>query len=308
MSFECLECGREFKALRGLHAHLKKHDGVPVYYQKHYPRRDLLTGDLIDFENVEKYMNSCFNSVANRNKFLKGCSKREGREVILTEVGYDKKRHNLSFLPPQNFFILNKRPGLMTCEKFFGNRKNFAEALGLEEKFNNNLPSEFWEVDTETLDQMEIHIDTREKKPFEFKNGFVNKLDFGDYCAGGEYYSSVFVDRKSCTDFKGTFGVGIERFIREIERAKKFDSKLFIVVESTIPGIIRENYSSFRPTKLSYSFANVKKLLIEYSDHVQFVFCKDKEQAKDITQRILYFNNMLHKCDVQYYVDKRNTS
>lgn len=306
MKCQCLECGASFKNKAGLHIHANKHGGIAEYYQRNLPNRDRLDGSLINFKNPEQYLGECFNSLKNRSKFLQGCSTEEGREVILHELAADKKKYKLSFLPCQNFFISKERAGLISCERFFGTLEELSKKSGLENFYNENMPDDFWHISDEKLKQCEIHIDTREQLPFEFNNSMVNKLDFGDYCAGGDFYSQTFVDRKSLNDFKGTFGVGMERFSREVARAKMFNSFLFVVVEAGIHDIIRQNEIDRFRTNLSYAFSNVRKLLIEHSDVIQFVFCKDRHQAQDMTKRILYFGKRLYRCDVQLALDKHN--
>ena len=59
---KCKECGKEFKNDRGLHAHIKLHKlKVQDYYYKHFPRKDLHTGEFITFKNKDQYLNSDFN-------------------------------------------------------------------------------------------------------------------------------------------------------------------------------------------------------------------------------------------------------
>jgi hypothetical protein len=306
MNHKCLECGASFTKEAGLHIHVNKHGGVAAYYQKNFPNRDRLDGSLIDFNNPQQYKGECFNSLVNRNKFLKGCSNQEGRDVILHELRADKEKYKLSFLPCQNYLITKKRAGLITCERFFGSTENLAKELNLEHFYNEPLPSDFWNISEEELNKIEIHVDTREQKPFNFKNQIINKLDCGDYCAGGDFYSSTFIDRKSINDFKGTFGVGFERFTREVQRAKNFNSFLFVVVEGSFVEIIRQNLLFKYQTNLFFAFSNVRKLCLNYPETIQFVFCKDKEEAKEMTQRILYFGKQIHKCDLQFYLDKKH--
>lgn len=305
MNYKCAECGASFTKEAGLHIHVNKHGGIAAYYQRNFPNRDRLDGSLINFNNPKQYFGECFNSLVNRNKFLKGCSTEEGKEVILHELKSDKEKYKFSFLPSQNYFITKKRAGLITCERFFNSAENLAKELNVEFFYNQPLPKDFWNISQEQLDKVEIHVDTREQKPFDFKNYIINKLDCGDYCAGGDFYSSTFVDRKSISDFKGTFGVGFERFKKEVERTKSFNSFLFVVIEGSFPEIIRQNLEFKYQTNLSFAFSNVRKLCLTYPETIQFVFCKDRQEAQEITQKILYFGKQIHKCDLQFYIDKK---
>jgi ERCC4-type nuclease len=94
---------------------------------------------------------------------------------------------------------------------------------------------------------MKLFIDTREQIPLEFMvDGNVSevirtKLPYGDYFGGWEDKSGQFVEffpvcfeRKSLGDLYGTLGAGMERFKREIERAKEDGFKLIIIVEGCL--------------------------------------------------------------------------
>ena len=57
MSFNCKECGKEFKTEASLHRHIKMHDmNLADYYTKHFPRKNLFTGDLLPFKNKADYL------------------------------------------------------------------------------------------------------------------------------------------------------------------------------------------------------------------------------------------------------------
>jgi hypothetical protein len=59
----CKFCNKDFDNDKSLHAHLKSHKiSVSDYYQHYYPRKDLLTGELIEFKNKDQYFESDFNS------------------------------------------------------------------------------------------------------------------------------------------------------------------------------------------------------------------------------------------------------
>ena len=63
MSFNCKECGKEFKTEASLHRHIKMHDmNLADYYTKHFPRKNLFTGDLLPFKNKADYFNKDFST------------------------------------------------------------------------------------------------------------------------------------------------------------------------------------------------------------------------------------------------------
>jgi hypothetical protein len=79
-----------------------------------------------------------------------------------------------------------------------------------------------------------------------------------------------------------------------------------VVVEGSFVEIIRQNLLFKYQTNLFFAFSNVRKLCLTYPETIQFVFCKDKEEAQEMTQRILYFGKQIHKCDLQFYLDKKH--
>ena len=301
---DCLECRAEFNDSKSLHAHLKKHGGQAAYYQKWYPRYDLKTRELIDFENSEQYLSSFFNCPENRWSYLNLAGESLGRDIILEEFSVKKRQKSIKNSPPQNWFVLNEFADINSIKKFYGTYSEFCKQADLNQIYTKKIPSDFFTQKPE-FDDIFIFIDTREQKPFSFKNSITNKLDFGDYTGSGDAYSKTFVDRKALTDFKGTFGKGYDRFKREMDRCVEFESFLFVVVEATIDEIVQSNIGAIK-TNLSYCFHNVKEIMLEYPSNLQIIFCKDREQAQEITKRIIYFGDELWNCDVQYFLDLKN--
>ena len=173
------------------------------------------------------------------------------------------KYKNIDFIPCDNYFKFSKLSGVKVIKKLFESCACFADQSDLRQIYTEKLPKSFWDRD-KGLDEMTVFVDTREQKPFEFKNSIINKLDFGDYVASGNFFNKTYVDRKSLEDFKGTFGKGYQRFKQEAERAKQFDSYLFVVVEASIKQIEQENEISKHPSRLNYIFHNVSFLKTKF--------------------------------------------
>lgn len=297
---KCLECSKEFNNERSLHLHLKIHGGQSKYYQKHFPRKDLLTNELIKFKNKNDYLDSYFNSEENMLNYLNSSPNEYCRSVIEKIIKSHCLKKSINFLPSSLYLQLAELPRLDFIIKNYENCKDFCKELDLNQIYDKRLPSTF---NSDIPEDFQILIDTREQIPFKFKNSISSKLDFGDYTCSGDYYSKTFVDRKSLTDFKGTFGVGYERFKNEVRRAKSFNSFLFIVVESSIEEIKKQNESTKFKTNISYAFHNVRELLRDYPDTVQFAFCSDRNYAKKITEKILFAGSSIWQTDIQYYLD-----
>jgi len=86
---------------------------------------------------------------------------------------------------------------------------------------------------------LELTIDSREQNKLSFnapyfKSVLTSKLNFGDYsCKVDDHICPIYFERKGLGDLFGTLSAGMERFKREIERAKKNESRIVIVVEGS---------------------------------------------------------------------------
>lgn len=89
---------------------------------------------------------------------------------------------------------------------------------------------------------MIVTIDSREQRPLDFEVGgsvsrvVVDGLPFGDYwCAyeNGKEMPICF-ERKTISDAVGTLTNGMERFKKELQRAKENNFKMVFIVEGTL--------------------------------------------------------------------------
>lgn len=97
---------------------------------------------------------------------------------------------------------------------------------------------------------MEIMIDSREKRPFEFPERFVSrrtKLYTGDYSIEGFEKPGpmgIIVERKSLDDLVGCcYGSNRDRFEKEMDRMKAYGSRM-VVVEASWQNILAREYRS----------------------------------------------------------------
>jgi ERCC4-type nuclease len=173
---------------------------------------------------------------------------------------------------------------------------NLCKKSGLHSRFNYSIPDE---IPFTAIPQ--IIVDTREQKPFQFEGHTLieSKLEYGDYSLHPN--NKLAVERKSLNDFYGTLSGGRERFEREIQKAKKLEGYIVVVVESTINTMM---YQKQKFSKASGEFVahNMRQLLRNY-DNLQFVFCDGREDAKIKTLHILAMNEEACKFDLQYYFD-----
>lgn len=301
--YVCKNCKKQFPSERSLDAHLKVHGGVEEYYSTWYPRQDLYDGSFIKFKSRKEYFLTYFNSKTSRLNFYRDNSDKRARETFEKEFDQDKDKKGYDFLPCSNYFDLSDYAGIKTIKKLFGNCLDFCKQNNLTQLYSKPLPKNFWSP----LDrEIEIHIDTREQLPFVFKKSISNKLDIGDYTAGGELFSKTFVDRKSPSDFISTFGSqkGFDRFKNEIERCKKFNSFLFVIVESSISDLEEFAKKSKFHAGTNFAFHNVRKILVEDKENVQFIFCPNRTAANEICERVLFHGSPLWECDIQFFINE----
>lgn len=139
---------------------------------------------------------------------------------------------------------------------------------------------------------MKIFRDTREQQKLEFEIGGETsevidiKLPFGDYAGGwenkkGEFvdFFPVFFERKSLGDLFGTLGKGMERFKKEIERAKQAGAHLIIIIDGCMDEVeIGYKHSSIRGESI---LRTLWTLWVKYD--VPFILCNDtKDMVKTI--------------------------
>jgi len=308
MSFDntCKICKKTFKSKGGLHNHIKKiHDiSQKKYYEKYFPRFSLLNKDKIKFSTHEDYFKKDF---TNKKEFCNWCLSEERQKVseyLINLFNERKNLKNLKYLPCEVELNLLDYPSIDILDEVFMGYSQLGKAIKLENYLNKNLPEDFFEDGY--CEKIPIFIDTREQKPIKFENSNSMKLDFGDYTAAKNFYDYTYVDRKSEQDFKSTLsGSNYDRFIRELERAKYFNSYIFIVVESSIEKIKTNNIFCPHKAKLPYIWHNVKYICQNYKNVCQFVFAGNRSGLKKIIPKILYHGKDLWETDLQFYLNKK---
>ena len=303
MSIICKECGKTFENDNGLHRHLKAHNmSVAEYYTKHYPRKNKLTGDPLPFKNKFDYFNTDFST---RAQLIKWCDKENSDKVnpyILKQLENRVQQKQLKYAPNHIEVEINKLPPIDVYKRNFGGYGQACKELGLEPIYNKGITKDFFQKKN-SIEEIPIYIDTREQLPLSFKNNKEMKLDFGDYTMGGDNYTYTYVDRKSEGDFKGTLGGGFKRFRRELQRAKEFNSYLYVVTESSISNIQRNNNFGPHKSNLAYLWHNMRLLTHEFKGHCQFLFTGNRGTSELVIPKLLYYGKELWDVDLQYFFD-----
>lgn len=302
-SFECKKCGEEFSSERSLHAHIKKHSLILAeYYTQFYPRKNLLTGDLLPFKNKDQYFNEDFST---RQQLLKWCET-AGTELVRPYILKILKRRvdhkSLKFGPSHLELRISSLPTIDIYKKHFGSYTKACNEAGVSPMFSKAAPKEFYD---DIGRNVKIFIDTREQQPLSFANSESMKLDFGDYAVGGEDYAYSYVDRKGEQDFKSTLSKNnLERFRDELARAREFNSYLYVVVESDLNQIYKHNRWGPHKSNLKYIYHNMRVLAHEFAGHCQFLFTGSRENSQRLIPKLLTFGDKLWQVDLQYYIDK----
>ena|SRR3990167_3238013 len=131
---------------------------------------------------------------------------------------------------------------------------------------------------------MVILIDSREQLPLEFEvKGNISKVEtigllFGDYQAMLEdgIVIPISFDRKTPQDLYATLTSGNERFKREIEKARKHNFTLYLIIEGSISEILSGvGYSKIEPDTLIKTLFTFK---VKYG--VEPIFCNNRSEMK----------------------------
>ncbi len=302
---KCKICGKEFSSTRGNHLHISKAHKISLkkYYKKYYPKFSKFHSKPIPFKNIDQYFNQDF---INREELIEWCSKekKETTSIYLENLILNRiKSKNIKYSLSEVELELCDFPNINCFKKITGSYSKFCKRLGLENVLSKNLPDNFF---NENFSDIKIFIDTREQKPISFSNQESMKLDFGDYTCSSPHYDYTYIDRKSEGDFKSTMsGDNFKRFKRELDRARSFDSYVFVVVESSIEKIKKNNVFSPYKSKLPYIWHNLKEISQEYKDCCQFVFAENRMGLKKIIPSILLSGKDVWNVDLQYFLNER---
>lgn len=305
MSVKCKICGSEFKTERSLHTHIKAH-GILLseYYITYYPRYNLYTGELIPFKNKKQYFSTYFSNSEEIEKWLATADQKQAQKILLKILEDRIISKDLQYAPNHLELKLLDLPEIKIYKKYFGSYNEACRRLQVEPLLNKSIKSKFLHPD-KNLKDIEILIDTREQTPLKFENSKSHKLDFGDYTASGENYNKTYIDRKSETDFKSTMTVGFDRFKKELDRARKFDSFLYVVTESSIDRIINNNSFGAHKSNLTFVWHQMRVLSHEYAKNCQFIFSGGRNRSENLIPILLNAGEGMWHSDVQFYIDNR---
>jgi hypothetical protein len=307
MSVICKVDGKEFKDEKSLHLALKGYGLNKVkYYQKYYERRDLLTNELINFKTKEQYLNSDFNDKNNMKKWLKNQPIQQAQDYCKELLIKRKQNKKLIYSPTQVELRTIMAPSIVFYNKIFEDYYSLCSCIGLENKFIHpkNISNQFKNKLT-TKDT--IYIDTREQSWLKFDVPFeIKTLSFGDYSCSNDN-CSCFIERKSLSDFISTLSIkNYDRFKNEIEKAKKNNAYVIVMVEESLTNALSFQYLPHISKKIKatpeYIFHNVRELLQNY-DNLQFLFVDGRSEMTRLIESIFASKCFYKKIDLQLAYD-----
>lgn len=303
MEIKCEFCAKKFSGVIDLSKHIKEHKvSQKKYFEQFYPRHDLSNKKKIDFKSVEQYFLSDFVDKTSMKSWLANIGKEKAIEYLSGKIKKYCEVKNLKNAPPE-FFIqtVSCLPSIRFIEKLCGNDYNdISIKSGKESKYDySNLDIRA----TNSKPAKQIVIDTREKRPLKFAKDLrkVNvALDYGDYALSPA--SRIVIERKSFSDFFGTFGANLERFEKELLRAQNNNGYIIIMVEASYSSLAY-NKKRWFATSPEYIFHRVRDLYKKY-ECFQIVFCDGRKHMTNLILKILGLGEEVKKIDLQYCIEK----
>jgi hypothetical protein len=309
MSVICKVDGKEFKDEKSLHLALRGYGlNKEKYYHTYYPRRDLLTGDTINFKSKDQYLNSDFNDKNNLKKWLKQQTIEKAQEYCRGLLVKRRNDKNLIYSPSQIELRTIMSPSIVFYNKIFDDYYELCADIGLENKFihPNIITNQF---KNKLNSKNTIYVDTREQNWLKFDIPFeIKTLPFGDYTANNDN-CNCYIERKSLSDFISTLSVkNFDRFKNEIEKTHVNNSYLIVIVEEKLSNALSFQYLPHISKKIKatpeYIFHNVRQLIQEYSN-LQFLFVDGRTEMKKSIETILSSNCFYKKVDLQLAYDMK---
>jgi len=292
----CKVCGKEFPSLLVLHNHIKRLENFSQkdYYEHFFKKYDLNSGKQIPYKNYSDYNSRRFIDKRGEFSYLMKMDFNDiSKEILGSQLDDILGKANGRFptycewRSSKNLkYDLMKRAGIF--DRFFLQAKDRA---GFSFDYVSPLPEIIRK-------ESEILIDTREQKPL--LEGPKTTINVGDYTLSHENYNGIHIDRKSLPDFISTFTAGLDRFKKECQKAKSLDVYLIVLVEASFSDCFR-----YRPLKFTRqvvtgenAFNGVRRITREF-ENVQFLFVKDRKEAKEYIPLLLNNKEIVKGFDLQ---------
>lgn len=306
--FSCQGCGADFDNIVSLHDHIKTHKLSPEkYYLKYYPRVDLYTKEPLRYKSRESYFSNDFITRTNLKKWLQEREEIDGdlvRDYCKNWLLNRKSNKKLVYAPCHLELKTLIAPQIDYYNELFGSYYALCRELGFKDRYTT--PEQNKDCLNKSVSDFKVIIDTREQRALSFGDSKVDTLKFGDYARANEGANSVRIERKSLPDAIQTFGVGLDRFEREIQRAKDAGCNLVILVEDKFSNFMSFPYLPHIRSKctVDYISHNIRYLINSY-DNVQFLFCDNRVEAARLIKKLLGNTDLFNLFDLQLAFDKK---
>lgn len=292
----CKICNQEISKLAHFY---RNHDlKLEEYIVKYFPRTDLFDKSPIIYKTTEQYFSADFNNKNNLKQYLKNLSKIDATNYCKDLLRKRKIEKDLKYCPLQIELVsLPCFPPVNYLSTLF-NYYEFCEEIGLINKVKSI--SDF-NLQIEDTGDNYIIIDSRENQPLKFDiECKVEKLEFGDYHFTGN--SNLYFERKSLPDFCSTLSCGLERFIKELERARLANAYLIMIVESKLQDALSFNHLPWMKrvkTKATpeFLFHNLRELIQRFPNF-QPLFVDGRPQVVEYMMKGFLSGNIFKQYDL----------
>jgi hypothetical protein len=297
---KCLADNTEWPGLEELHKHLRSLKIKQVdYYKQYVPRYDQLTGELIEFKNLDFYLHSFFNRRENLITYFR---QNKNKTLILDIFKARKEQKQLKYFPstPECRTCILPTPLLIRSMGF--SVKEIADEVGLICRYDYDAT-----ITYDNIVPLEVIVDTREQSPLELGcETLRSKIDTGDYISRS-HFNNVGLERKSLVDLCGTLSQGYERFDRELIRAKEMGTTIIVGVEEPIANLISLPFLEHtKRLKCSPEFiCSRMRELCQKHEHVQFVFVNNRKELARFVEKLFLSKGNSNIIDWQYMYDSK---
>lgn len=275
------------------------------YFEKYYPKTDLFTKEKLIFKSKESYFQNDFQTKSNLQAYFRTLSGSQQRQFCKDLLQKRKIIKNLIFAPCQFELKSMLFPTLITYNSFQGGYEEICKELGLKLRYS------YYSVKIpQNNKKLDIVIDTREQKPLSFSKLVscnINTLNYGDYSLLHNP-KKIVVDRKALNDYGGTISRDNERFRREIDRAKKDNGYLIVLIEekfSNIQSIKYLPHTKHIKATSDFLLHKTRELIADY-DCVQFLAVDGRKKASQVIESLFSTDLDIKHLDLQFLYDSGN--
>ena len=285
-----------------LHKYLRKfHIKQSKYYEEYCPKKDLLTGEKIDFKDYNQYFNQDFKNKNNLKKWLKN-NPDKGREWAVNWLIKRKEEKSLIYAPS----YIELRSLFAPSMDYFnsiGDYYSITKELGFLDRYNND------KLKFKPFKNKTIIIDTREQNPITLSLPTINgTVAVGDYALQGKDDLGIYIERKSLQDFCGTLSGGLERFDRELKKAQEAGLYIVMMVESNLSDSLSFSFlpqMKWTKAQPSFIFKNLRDLLNKYPLNFQVIFTEGRKDFANKMIKIFELGEQVKKVDLQYRIENQ---